>query len=168
VMMSIGSSGSVLGVPDSDYETWVVNLTSQGTTTYSNFGFNSFAQIGARFYGAGSAGIVELSGATDDGAPIDASISLGELDFGSALKKTVSHCYLGTSGTGHLYVKLIVEGVEYLYKAESFSERLRQHRVKFGKGLRENYVWVEIHNADGADFEVDTVEFHLADLTRRI
>lgn len=168
VMWSLASSGAVLRVPESESETWVINLTSQGTTTYSNFGFNSFAQIGTRFYGASARGIVELVGDTDDGAPIDASISLGELDFATALKKTVSHCYIGTSGEGHLFVKLIVEGREFVYKAESFSEQLRQHRVKFGKGLRENYVSVEIHNADGADFEIDTVEFHLADLTRRI
>lgn len=168
IMVSIGQSGTTLGVPDSDSETWVINLATRGTTTYTNFGFNSFAQIGGKFYGAGPQGIVALEGDTDNGLPIAASISLGELDFGTALKKTVSHCYVGMAGEGPLYVKLVVEGVEYLYKAESFSERLRQHRVKFGKGLRENYITVEIHNVDGNDFEVDTVEFHLADLTRRI
>lgn len=168
VMVSIARSGTMLGVPESDCETWVVNLTSQGSTTYTNFAFNSFAKIGTRHYGACARGIVELAGATDDGQPIRSSIGLGELDFGVAVKKTVSHAYLGMSGEGDLFVKLIVDGDAYLYKTEGFSDRLRQQRVKFGKGLRANYAQVEIYNAHGHDFEVDTAEFHIADLTRRI
>lgn len=168
VMLSLARSGAVLGVPESDNETWVINLDSGGTTSYSNYAFNSFARIGGKYYGASAAGIFELEGDTDAGALIRARIGLGELDFGNPMLKTVSEAYVGMSGTGHLFVKLIAEGIEYIYKTSGYSDKLRQQRVKFGKGLRTNYVELELFNEDGADFELDTVEFHVADLTRRI
>ncbi|MGJ3704653.1 hypothetical protein [Variovorax sp. AFSI2.2] len=168
VMLSLASSGTVLGVPESDNETWVINLDSGGNTSYSNYAFNSFARIGSKYYGASAAGIFELDGDTDDGALIRSRISLGELDFGNPMLKTVSECYVGMSGTGHLFVKLIAEGREFVYKTRGYSDKLRQQRVTFGKGLRTNYVELELFNEDGADFELDTVEFHVADLSRRI
>jgi len=168
VMLSLARSGAVLGVPESDNETWVINLDSGGTTSYSNYAFNSFALIGGKYYGASAAGIFELEGDTDAGALIRARVALGELDFGSPMLKTVSEAYVGMSGTGHLFVKLIAEGSEFIYRTSGYSDKLKQQRVKFGKGLRTNYVELELFNEDGADFELDTVEFHVADLTRRI
>ena len=168
VMLSLARSGDVLGVPGSDNETWVVNLDSSGSTNYTNYAFNSFATIGGRHYGAGPDGIFLLDGDTDAGAPIRASVSLGKLDFGKATKKTVAECYVGMSGAGNLFVKVIAEGAAYVYKTRDFSDELQQQRVKFGKGLKTNYVELEIYNEDGADFELDTVEFRVADLSRRI
>jgi hypothetical protein len=168
IMLSLSHSGDVLTVPDSDSETWVVNLDEGGSTTYTNYGFNSFATIGGRHYGAGPGGVFLLEGDTDDGAPIRASVGLGKLSFGSAMKKTVSECYMGLSSEGNLFVKVIAEGQSYLYKTTSSSSELRQQRVKLGKGLKTNYVELEIYNEGGADFELDSVEFRVADLSRRI
>ncbi|MEO7127577.1 MAG: hypothetical protein ABI040_01715, partial [Rhodoferax sp.] len=84
-----------LEVPGGDLEVWAINLDSMGSTSYSGYPFNSFARIGDRYYGAGDAGISELSGATDNGAPIRASIDFGQRDFGTATKKTVEQCFLG-------------------------------------------------------------------------
>ena len=168
VMLSLATSGDVLAVPDVDNETWIVNLDSGGSTTYSNYAYNSFAFIGGKYYGAGPAGIFELQGDTDAGEPIRASLSLGKLDFGTATRKTVSECYVGMSGKGNLFVKVIAEGNAYIYKTRSYSDNLEQQRVKFGKGLKANYVELEIYNEEGADFEVDTVQFNVADLSRKI
>jgi hypothetical protein len=172
VIASLAISGSVLGVPESDSETWVMNLGTQGTTNYTNYGFNSFALIGQRYYGAGPAGIFVLDGDTDAGELIRAKVSLGKLDFGTALQKTISHAYIGMSAKGNLFMKVIVgegdEAREYVYKTRGFSSSLQQQRIVCGKGLKANYAEVELYNEDGADFEIDTVEFHVADLKRRI
>ena len=150
----------------------MLNVDGGGTTAYTNYGFNSYALIGGRHYGAGPDGIFLLDGDTDAGAPIRANVALGKLDFGSALQKTISHAYVGMSGAGNLFMKVIVgegdEAREYVYKTRGFSSSLQQQRIVAGKGLKANYVEVEFYNEDGADFELDTVEFHVADLTRRI
>lgn len=168
VMLSLARSGSVLGVPEDGNETWVFNLDSKGSTSYSNYAFNSFALIGGKYYGASTSGIVELDGDTDGGAPIRARISFGKLDFDTAEKKTVNECYVGMSAAGNLFVKVIAEGAEHIYQTRDFSLDLQQQRVTFGKGLRTNYVELELYNEDGVDFELSTVRFQIADLTRRI
>lgn len=152
-----------------DNDTWAVNLDSSGTTTYSNYGFNSFVTVGGKHYGANEAGLFELDGDTDDGVAIRSRVSFGKLDFGTATKKTVSQAYVGFSGAGNLFIKIIAEdNEEYIYSTRDFSAELQQQRVTFGKGLRTNYVWLELYNENGTDFELDTVEFRVADITRRI
>ena len=153
---------------DGENETWVVNLDGYGSTSYSNYDFNSFAKINGQYFGANESGIFLLDGDTDNGDPIHASVSLGERDFGTTQKKTVSECYVGMSGAGNLFVKIIANGASYIYSTRNFTANMQQQRVTFGKGLRTNYVTLEIYNQDGADFELNTVEFQVADLTRRI
>jgi hypothetical protein len=167
VMRSVATAGTLATVPESDIQTWVVSLASSGSTSYANYPFNSFAKIGDAYFGAGPGGIYELDGDTDDGAPIRAALSLGKRDFGSSAKKTVSECYLGMSSSGNLFVKVIAEDEEFIYKTEDNSPEMQQQRLKFGKGLQANYLTLELYNEDGADFELDTVEFMVADLSRK-
>lgn len=168
VMYAFVHSGSSFSIPGVGDETWVFNVDAGGSSSYSNFEFNSYAKIGDKYYGASPNGIFELDGDTDDGAPIRAVIGLGKRDFGSAMRKTISHAYIGMSATGNLFLKVIAEGAEYIYKTRDFSAEMQQQRISCGKGLKSNYVWLDIYNEGGADFEIDTVEFHVADLSRRI
>jgi hypothetical protein len=45
---------------------------------------------------------------------------------------------------------------------------LKQQRITLGKGLKANYIELEIYNSDGCEFELDSVEFVMADLKRKI
>lgn len=168
VMTSYGESSGSLGDAARDHETWVVNIDSVASTTYTNYGFNSYAFSGGRYYGAGPDGLFELDGDTDAGDPIRAYLHMGKQDFGSRMKKTVYNAYVGTSASGNLYIKLLAEGQSYIYKVRDFDANLQQQRFTFGKGLRTNYVELELFNENGADFELDTVQFIVADLTRKI
>ena len=107
-------------------------------------------------------------GDTDAGAPIRASVDFGVRDFGASLKKTVSEVYLGMSSTGHLFIKILAEGREYVYRTRSYSEHMKQQRVTLGKGLRPNYAGLQLFNEDGADFALDSVEFVPITMSRRI
>ncbi len=151
-----------------DTQVWVVNLDSNASTSYSNYDYNSFARIGDRFYGASDFGLFELAGDDDAGAPIEASISLGKLGFGTKALKTISEAYVGMAGEAELYVKVIAEGREFIYKARGFGPELKQRRVEVGRGLSASYLTVELFNKDGADFEIDSVQFRVADLKRKI
>ena len=169
-MISFAYATATSGVPAGEMQTWVVNMDQEGfgSTSYSNFDFNSFMRIGDKFYGASSTGLHLLDGDNDNGLPIRASISFGVLDFGTDVKKTIQECYLGMSAEGNLFVKVIANGQSFIYQTRSYSDELMQQRVTFGKGLRTNYMTLELYNEDGDDFELDTVKFVVADLTRKI
>ena len=174
VLASVATSGAVLGVStsgaggtDDGSQTWVVNLDSTGSTTYTNYGFNSFAHIDGRDYGANEMGIFALEGDTDVGMPIRARLSLGKLDFDSSQRKVISEAFVGISALGNVFIKVIANGEAYVYQTQRFDANLQQQRVKFGRGLNANYLELEIYNEEGADFEIDTVEFLVADLNRK-
>jgi hypothetical protein len=164
---ALGGKNPATGT-DSGNETWAVNVDNNGSTTYDNYEFNSYAQIGDSYYGANQQGIFLLEGDDDDGTPIRASVSFGTVRFSKTEKKTVESCYVGMAASGNLYLKIIAEGQEYIYMTRSFGPELKQQRVTPGKGLRTNYVTLEIYNEDGVDFEIDTVKFMVADMKRRI
>ncbi len=149
-------------------EAWAVNLDGFGSTTYSNYPFESFANIGGRYFGAAMTGIHELDGDDDAGQPIRAAIDFGDVDFGTSLKKTVAEAYLGMSANGHLLLKILAEGREYVYRTRDYSEHMQQQRVTLGKGLRPNYAGLQLFNEDGADFALDSVEFVPVTMSRRI
>lgn len=166
--MRLGLQFSVSAGGDDGTEVWVLNVKSGGSTRYTNYPFNSFARIGDQFYGAGQGGLYLLDGPDDAGAEIEAVIDLGRLDFGGSQKKTVAQCYVGMSGEAPLLLSVDAEGAHFVYPTRSYSEHLQQQRVTLGKGLKTNYVGLQLMNQAGADFEVDGVELHVADLTRRI
>ncbi len=168
VMLSLAQSGWVLGVPEEEAEVWVVNLDNKGSTNYSNYAFNSFALWDNQYYGASPEGVSMLDGDTDDGAPVVASMSFGTRDFGTRNKKTIQNAYVGTAGDGNIYIKLLAEGRSFLYRVRDYNENIQQQRFTFGKGLRTNYVGVELYNENGADFEIDNLTFMVADMTRNI
>ena len=51
--------------------------------------------------------------------------------------------------------------------ADPGAANVREHRVKFGRGLKSVDWDVVLENVDGADFELHSVEFHPLNLDRR-
>jgi hypothetical protein len=160
----------VLAAPADNIDVWAVNLATNGSTSYAGFVFNSFANIGGRYFGANANGVFELDGDDDAGVPIDAAISLGSKDFGSAQKKTLVECFVTMAGSAPLAMKLRAEGSEFVYQTQSYSDELQLQRFKFGKGkaLQANYLTPIIYNIDGEDFELEGIEFAVADLQRKL
>lgn len=165
---SVVSANAVVSTEDQSPQVWVVNTENGGSTRYENYGFNSFAAIDGVYYGAKSDGIYRLDGADDDGLPIQAMLSFGLQKFGTSAMKRVPNAYLGCSSTGRLFMKLLVDGREYVYAARDYSEKMDTHRVDLGQGIRANYLEFELYNSDGDDFELESVEFVVAVLKRRI
>lgn len=165
VSSATGAAVETQPLPDA---VWVLNTETSASTRYEDFDFNSFAKIDGHYYGCRSDGIYELDGDTDAGQPVQAMVSFGKQDFGTTALKRVSNIYIGTSSGGKLFVKVLVEGEEYLYQARDGAEELQVQRFDLGRGLRANYLEFELYNADGDDFELASVEFAAVPLTRRI
>lgn len=151
-----------------DHETWAMNLDTGSVTFYEGFSFNSFAKIGANYFGCKADGIYQLDGDTDAGAPIRSMVSFGKQNFGTSALKRVTNAYVGVSGQGRLFLKVLAEGREYTYAQRGYDEQLQVQRFDTGKGLRVNWLEFELYNADGEDFELASVEFAAVPLSRRI
>lgn len=168
--MILTSAGVAAGVPvmSEAGEVWVVNDESAASALYEDYSFNSFAKFDGQYYGAKSDGIYLLEGNADAGAPVRSSISFGRRDFGDSGKTSIASCYIGVASNGALVLKVTADGTEYLYRTTRTSGELATQRIKTGRGIKANYLTLELFNAAGADFELDNIEFELAKLARRI
>lgn len=150
-------------------QVWAVGLAeTPATSTFENFAFNSFGVIDGLPYGVREDGVYLLSGDTDNGEPIRASVSFGAQDFGSKTLKHLQRAYVGASSTGRMFLKVVAEGKEYIYAARAAGGEMQQQRFDVGRGLKANYFTFELFNRDGGDFELDSVTFVAAEFKRRI
>lgn len=154
---------------------YVVNANTGAVSTYTNYNFNSFAKLNGRYFGATDAGIYELTGVTDAGAAIDASVVLPTTDFqmdkvadADSLKRLPT-VYLGVNTIGNMVLKVTANGVDNLYTLSgTTTTSLHTGRMLLGKGVAARYWDFELTNVDGADFTLESITFYPVALTRRI
>lgn len=149
-------------------ETWVINTETGAVSRYEGYDFNSFAKIGEEYFGAKSDGLYLLSEGVGEVEPaVPASVSLGKCDFGTSVRKRISHVYVSGASEDHMQLNVVIGDAEYSYMARASSEDLGVQRVDVGRGLIANYLEFDLFN-DGAEFEVDSLEFVIHPSQRRI
>lgn len=139
-------------------------------TTYDNYKFNSYALFNGVYLGAKGDGIFALSGATDNGAVIDAAARVGLTDFSTSHLKRIDRCYVGYRTDGNMVLRVFTDEInvrEYLLHATG-KAGLHGNHVRIGKGLAARYWQFEIRNKDGADFSLDMIELKPTILRRRV
>ena len=144
--------------------TYAINLATGASTRYDNYDFDSFCcgQDG-KYYGIKADGIYLLEG------DVDATIDLGEMDFGTSLQKRLVNAYVSASCAAPLQMSVQAGGgAAYNYQARTSSDPMKTHRIDFGKGLKANYFSITITNPGAGDFAVDAVEILINNNTRRI
>jgi hypothetical protein len=153
--------------PDT-WASWVVNYETNAHWRYDNFEFNSFAKFNGKTYGCKDDGIYELTGATDSGTAINAKITTPVSDFDSSLKKRMLKAYLGVKSDGDMVLKVLAEGGNvYYYGVDNTRSSVGGARINIGRGLTSRYWQFELMNSDGADFELDAIEFFPVITSRR-
>lgn len=154
------------------YYVRVMNTETFGLWEYNNFNFNSFALVGNKYMAASSTGIFELTGSTDAGTNIAASVKTGLMDFGTSLKKRMPEAYIGYTSTGTLVMKVTTTTggtkEENWYQLTETQGAHDTERLKVGKGLSARYWQFEVINSGGADFDIASIELHPVVLTRRV
>lgn len=154
-------------VDPSMHEASVYSLDTGGSTRYTNYGFNSFAQFDGVHYGAKADGIYKLQGRNDAGQKVKASIDLGKTNFGSPMLKSLPYCYLGVASSGALLLKVTADKQTYVYSLTSSSEELKNQRFEPGRGLRAAYFRLVLES-DGDVFDLASIEFFPVELSRRL
>lgn len=150
------------GNDQSLYVGYAMNLRTAGMATYDNYPFSAMAVVGGVPLAVGPEGLYRLTGDTDAGDPIRAHIRTGMTDFGTAMLKRTPNMYLGLKTDGTMLLKVITsEGGRKkanVYKvSDARSATPVDGRFDIAKGLVGLYWGYQIENADGADFELDTI-----------
>lgn len=161
------SISSDLGGNDT-YIAWVTNENTKAASMYEGFNFDSLALFAGRYMAAGPSGIFELTGATDNGVPIVATVRMGKTDFGDPMQKRIHRAYFGVYSAGDMTVTFTTDdGRTYSYPVVANSG-LQSRRVRVGGGLKSRYWTVELSNPSGTDFTLESDELIPTSLTRRI
>lgn len=150
---------------------WVLNTESTAASWYDNFDIQSMAQVDNKVFAVGSEGVFELTGDTDAGDSIDASIRTGFMDFGNARVKRLENLYFGYISTGILGTLLRVLDSGHPATQFNLEQRSagapRNSRVVPGKGMFGRYWQIEMNNVAGADFTVYDVDIDVATSQRK-
>lgn len=158
----------------SNLVTYAVNANTGAVSEYLNYGFNSFAKLGAKYYGASAAGLFELSGADDNGTAIAATVRLATTELltdrvTEEILKRVPAVYLGVNTAGDMMLKVTANGLSNFYTlAASTSTSLHTGRLLLGRGVASRYWDFELTNVSGADFTLESMVFFPESLSRRI
>ena len=105
---------------------------------------------------------------------ITARLRSGLTDLGTRVAKRAPEMYLGYRADGDVLLKVITTSetgakVEDWYRLEARpAQDIRESRFKIGRGIKSVYYGWELCNVDGADFEVDSLEWRPLKLDRRL
>lgn len=154
------------------YVAYALNAETGAISEYSNFPFNAVAQFNGKTYAAADSGLYELTGDTDAGTSINASVRYGLTDFGNDSQKRIQSAALGITSDNQMVLKAIyVDGGKkreswYLLKSQT-ADSFREGVIHIGQGLMSRYWGFEIHNVGGGDFEMDSIKLYPVVLSRR-
>lgn len=138
--------------------TWAINTRTNAITEYSNYAFNSFAQMGLKYVAASADGIYELDGDDDDGVDIVAEIQSGLMRLNATKLAGLKGVYLALRGGGQFFLKLIAgDGRQYVYEVVAQPD-LMTTKINVGKGLRSTFIGFNLKSV-GQDFDLDALEF---------
>lgn len=152
--------------PNENITTWAINTKNMAVTEYTNYNFNSFAQMGRRYLGASSSGLYALDGDDDEGTDIVSQIKSGLMQLGGSRFSGLKTAYLGMRGSGDFVLKVETgDGKTYTYAV--VGKDMETTRVHMGKGLRARYFAFELIST-GQDFDLDDIEFVPLVMQRRV
>lgn len=156
------------------YVAHVVNTTTRGFSTYDNYPFNGFCELGGKHYATGPGGLFRLDGDDADGDAIISEVRSGYVHLSTNRLKRMPSVYLALKADGRIALKVVTtdnNGArhEWWYERDGRpSPTTRNDRVKIGRGLR-GAIWQwALVNADGADFSLDVVELFPTVMERRL
>jgi len=159
------------------YEAYATNLQPFVTrgqepinevTRYTNFPFNQILRFKDTYLALADDGLYTLGGTTDAGDPITWAWKTAMGDSDTSYKKTVLSVYfggrIGQASTVTLY-KDESDQTDYDYTTPRDTSP-KNYRQKFGRGTKTRYFAIGV--AGDTELQLDTMEFEINKLTRRI
>lgn len=159
---------------DELFRAYVLNGTTGALSEYHNYPFTGIAKLGDTWVGTMESGLYTLTGDTDAGTAIAASLQTGFMDFGSVQLKRIREAllYYRADGALRLKVRAVIEGQvhEYWYQLGSqVADGSREGLIKTGLGIVSRSFAFTLENVAGADFDLtEWMVIPIALLKRRI
>lgn len=160
-----------------DVNGYVCNMSTGAHGEYTNFAFNSLANIGGVIYGCLPTRVHSLTGTTDNGTAIGASCLTGFISTAPETQDRMKNIDLAWINA-RLHTTPIKfrtrndEATDRLYPAyPSTAANAGMSPIKIrdiAKGLRGRNWQIGIENVSGNDFEVSDIDVKLNILQRRI
>ena len=143
------------------------NLTNNASTEYSNFAYTSLGVFNGMVLGAGPSGLFKACcGEDDDGVDIDSHFVAPTTNFGTMVKKTAVHAYIGGTCDGAISLELTGDGKSVKNGPHSGtflgSEGQQQRRVNFGLGMKFVFGRLKVANVAGSAFKIDSIMLRMA------
>jgi hypothetical protein len=141
-------------------------LNAKATTQRTNFPFNSFCKFNGEYLAAGTTGLFELGGDTDNTVEIDAYFIPVKTDFGSIASKRMWYVRMTGDFEEGMYINVIAdEETEVEYEITSVKAGLQHITKKLGQSAKGVFWSFEFGNVDGADFSFNRIDVCPAFLT---
>lgn len=163
-----------LSVDNDEYSGWVMNTGLKAVSTYTNVPFDSLCAFAGMHFGAGRNGLVQFTGTSDDGGPINLSIRSFLTDFGAGVFKRCPDAWIGVTNAGDVVLKVItrepVTGtacIDYYRAERGPAANEGKARVQIGRGLKSTWWGFELVNVDGASLDLNGIEMRPILLDRR-
>jgi hypothetical protein len=139
-------------------QAYVMNMTNQAVTRYTNYPFIHLAKIGNDYYGFKADGIYKITGSLDVSTDVIGSITTKETDFGVMQSKNVAAVYADTDAK--IDVTPIVDGTASIKHSAIFNGR----KIKLGRGTTGRYWAFRIDKIT----ELNTLEYLPEQSQRRV
>lgn len=133
---------------------YAVNLDSSALSTYDGFAFDQYLRLGGQSYGVRADGLYRITDQPEE-QPISVFIDFGASDYGTAQVKTVTEAYLGLFTDGDAYLRVNLDGKEYVYRLR---DRGPSARAVLGRGAQGRRWNVALEICDATQFELDSME----------
>lgn len=162
-----GTFGAIINVNGEQFVVWAANADTFAHTEYANYDFDSMCRLGSTYYGTKEDGVYELDGNNDAGANIEWFLGLPQVAGDTFMR--MPKCYLGFSSDGYVYLRTITDGgEERIYMFEKTSAARAGSGLTLGRGVKSRYWMFDLIGVDGADIELDKIEFYPVVLGRRV
>jgi hypothetical protein len=148
---------------------WVMNTETTAMSRFTDYGYNSIAQLGDTILMAGPDGLYTM----DASVGVSATLVTGFYDFGVPEYKRISDVYFTYTSTGSIAVSLEAYGPTPRLSRDHTSQSRaasapRVGRVVGPKGLTSNYWRLTFENIEGGRFNMGRIEANVAVSKRRI
>lgn len=143
--------------------TIVCNLKNGAVTEYT---WPQWQSITPTHAGA-SSGLAELGGNTDDGEPIEWSISLPRQHRGTTRKKLGRCAYVSSQGAADMAFAVRMPDNVWWYPMQRRADDIA--RCELGRGLRPNHIGFALRGTSDEDVTIDRIEVdEVASKNRRV
>jgi hypothetical protein len=150
-------------------EAIIMHLFNFAVSEYKNYNFNCLLHFDKMFLGLNEEGIFLLDGDTDLGESIQAEIKTGTIDL--AAKGAISiprEAWLAYRSNNGMELDAKLDEVADLPPMffQKVVEKIRECREKFGRGIKNRFITLDVKNVDGASFDFESLRI-MGDVIKR-